>query len=51
MAVFVLHPSYALCWFVHPHSLRPICVDVWETMGPNRGVYRERFGGLSIRTA
>lgn len=38
--------AYALRWFVHPQSLRPVCVDSWESVGPNRGVYRERFGGF-----
>lgn len=38
--------AYALRWFVHPDSLRPVCLDRWESVGPNRGVYKERFGGF-----
>jgi hypothetical protein len=30
---------YALRWFVHPGSRRPICRDEWESVGPGRGFY------------
>lgn len=38
--------AHALRWFVHPATRRPICVDRWESVGPDRGVFRERFGGF-----
>ncbi|MBV9734509.1 MAG: glycosyltransferase family 2 protein [Acidisphaera sp.] len=38
--------AYSLRWFVHPASRRPICVDTWESVGPDRGIYGERFGGF-----
>jgi len=38
--------AYSLRWFVHPHSRRPICVDVWESVGPGRGIFNQRFGGF-----
>lgn len=37
--------AYALRWFVHPVSRRPICIDAWESLGPNRGCFATRFGG------
>ena len=38
--------AYALRWFVHPVTRRPICLDEWESVGPGQGIYRERFGGF-----
>ncbi len=38
--------AYALRWFVHPHTRRAVCLDEWESVGPDAGVYRERFGGF-----
>ncbi len=38
--------AYALRWFVHPVSRRPVCVDEWESVGPDAGVFRNRFGGF-----
>lgn len=32
--------------FVHPKTLRPICEDLWESVGPGGGVFRERYGGF-----
>jgi hypothetical protein len=31
--------AYALRWFVHPGSRRPICPDEWESVGPDRGFF------------
>jgi hypothetical protein len=31
--------AYALRWFVHPNSRRPICRDEWESVGPGTGYY------------
>ncbi len=39
--------AYSLRWFVHPESLQPICIDQWESVGPGRGIFKERFGGFS----
>jgi hypothetical protein len=33
-------------WFVHPISRRPICVDKWESLGPGKGIFNERYGGF-----
>jgi hypothetical protein len=38
--------AYSMRWYVHPATARPICVDQWESVGPGRGIYTERFGGF-----
>ena len=37
---------FALRWFVHPVSRRPVCIDIWESVGPGQGVFNETFGGF-----
>jgi hypothetical protein len=34
--------TYALRWFVHPGSRRPICRDEWESVGPGAGYFNGR---------
>jgi hypothetical protein len=36
--------AYALRWFVHPNSRRPICVDEWESVGPGIGYFSDLGG-------
>lgn len=36
--------AYAFRWFVHPRSRRPICVDDWESVGPDGGVFKRQGG-------
>jgi hypothetical protein len=38
--------AFALRWFVHPETRRPICVDIWESVGPGQGIFNESFGGF-----
>ena len=38
--------AFALRWFVHDQTRRPICVDTWESVGPGQGMFQERFGGF-----
>ena len=38
--------AYSLRWFVHPVTRRPVCVDIWELIGPGRGMFEEQFGGF-----
>jgi len=38
--------AWSLRWMVHPETAKPICVDTWESVGPDRGVFAERFGGF-----
>ena len=35
--------AYALRWFVHPVSMQPVCIDDWESVGPDRGVFPNGF--------
>jgi len=44
-AIQGLEWAFALRWFIHPESLRPVCIDDWESVGPGRGVFLQRFGG------
>jgi hypothetical protein len=38
--------AFALRWFVHPETRRPVCVDSWESVGPGQGLFKESFGGF-----
>ena len=38
--------AFALRWFVHPVSRRPVCVDIWESVGPGQGLFNQKFGGF-----
>lgn len=38
--------AFSLRQFVDEDTLRPLGVDRWESVGPGRGVYDERFGGF-----
>ncbi len=38
--------SWSLRWFVDPEDGQPICVDEWESVGPDAGVFKESFGGF-----
>jgi glycosyltransferase involved in cell wall biosynthesis len=38
--------AFALRWFVHPASGRPVAVDRWESVGPGAGVFAQQFGGF-----
>ena len=33
-------------WFVHHETGQPVAVDVWESVGPGRGIFAERMGGF-----
>jgi hypothetical protein len=37
--------AFSLRWFVHPDTRRPICIDRWESVGPDKGVFSQGFGG------
>ncbi len=34
-------------WFVDPATLSPVCIDEWESVGPGRGFYKEKFNGFA----
>jgi len=38
--------AFALRWFVQPETRRPVCVDIWESVGPGQGLFKENFGGF-----
>lgn len=38
--------SWSQRWFVDPEDSTPICIDTWESVGPDAGVFKERFGGF-----
>ena len=38
--------AYSHRWMVDPRTDGVICVDTWESVGPNAGVYAKRFGGF-----
>jgi predicted O-methyltransferase YrrM len=37
--------AYSLRWYVDRESAEPLCVDRWESVGPDAGCFRDRFGG------
>jgi hypothetical protein len=38
--------AWSLRWYVDPDHETPLCIDRWESVGPDAGVFRERFGGF-----
>lgn len=34
-------------WFVDPATMRPVCIDEWESVGPGRGFYKEKVNGFA----
>jgi hypothetical protein len=38
--------AWSLRWFVDPEDDAPICIDEWESVGPDAGVFKEKFGGF-----
>jgi glycosyltransferase involved in cell wall biosynthesis len=38
--------AFAKRWFVDPLTRDTICVDEWESVGPGKGIFLERFGGF-----
>ncbi|WP_419730825.1 glycosyltransferase family 2 protein [Lichenicola sp.] len=38
--------AYSYRMFVHPRSLRPICIDEWESVGVGRGVFKAARNGF-----
>jgi hypothetical protein len=38
--------AFALRWFVHPDSGRPIAIDKWESVGPGKGIFAASLGGF-----
>lgn len=38
--------AFALRCFVHPETSRPICIDQWESVGPDAGLFQRTMGGF-----
>lgn len=38
--------AFAHRYFTHPETGRVVCRDSWESIGPNRGIFKDRFGGF-----
>jgi SAM-dependent methyltransferase len=38
--------AYSLRWYVEAQTSVPLCVDAWESVGPDAGVFAGRFGGF-----
>lgn len=38
--------AFSLRWYVDPDTLGPICIDEWESVGPDKGVYAKKAGGF-----
>lgn len=38
--------AFAKRYYAHPESGEALCEDHWESLGPGKGIYAERFGGF-----
>ncbi len=38
--------AYGFRWFVDGKTSQPLCLDRWESVGPDRGVFAEKAGGF-----
>ncbi len=38
--------AFSQRWFVEAETAEPICLDDWESVGPDAGVFLEKFGGF-----
>ena len=38
--------AFSLRWFVDPETQQPLAVDRWESVGPDEGVFNQKFGGF-----
>lgn len=38
--------AYGFRWYVDPETDKPCCIDRWESVGPDRGVYAKALGGF-----
>jgi hypothetical protein len=38
--------AYSLRWYVDQKTGTPLCIDEWESVGPNAGIFKDRFGGF-----
>lgn len=38
--------AFSMRWYVDDTTRKPLCIDLWESVGPDAGVYAETFGGF-----
>ena len=38
--------AFSLRWYVDPQTQQPLCIDEWEAVGPDAGIFKSRFGGF-----
>jgi hypothetical protein len=38
--------AFSQRWFVEAETGEPICLDEWESVGPDAGIFLEKFGGF-----
>ena len=38
--------AFSRRWFVHHETGRPVAIDEWESVGPDRGLFAQRMGGF-----
>jgi hypothetical protein len=38
--------AYSLRWFVAERTSETVCLDIWESVGPGRGIYARGYGGF-----
>jgi hypothetical protein len=39
--------AFSFRWYVDRDTGVPLCVDEWESVGPDAGIFRKRFGGFT----
>jgi hypothetical protein len=38
--------AFSLRWYVDPVTQQPLAVDRWESVGPDEGAFKKKFGGF-----
>ncbi|MBX9678671.1 MAG: glycosyltransferase [Gemmataceae bacterium] len=38
--------AFSFRWYVDEVTLAPLAIDIWESVGPNEGVFAQKFGGF-----
>ena len=38
--------AYSLRWYADAQTGQPLCIDEWESVGPDAGIYQHRYGGF-----
>jgi len=38
--------AFSLRWYVDPATAQPLCIDQWESLGPDKGCFKDETGGF-----